>query len=269
MGIEKFEYLKDFWNYLEVFGFLLYAISTVEDFMLDRPEDSLRILWTFTCLLALIKTIYLIRVFQQLNFLVTMITTVLQDIVFFLVMFSMYLLTFAACFHLVGVDIACYGRMNEFVAHLIGVLRCAMGDFAMIDMALGFDLLQDPEAVVESERFRYSQTIMLFTWGLWVLSIFFTFMIFMNFIIAVIGDSFSKVLEFKTAHDYQQRSIMIYELEAHFSAKSLENPTYFPQILIVRTKKQSNQVKNNWQSCIKILKAFIKQQNQKAQDALF
>jgi septal ring factor EnvC (AmiA/AmiB activator) len=94
-------------------------------------------------------------------------------------------------------------------------------------------------------------------------------MIFMNFIIAVIGESFSKVLEYKIAHDYLQRAIMIYELEAHFNTNSLENPIYFPQILIVRTKKQNNQVKNNWQSCIKILKTFIKQQNQKTLDALF
>ena len=114
----------------------------------------------------------------------------------------MYLLTFAVCFHLVGVDIAAYGRMNELLAHIFAVLRCAMGDFAMIDMYFGFDLLVDMNSDDETQKYRYSQTIMQFTWLVWLLSIFFLFMIFMNFIIAVISDSFSKVLEFKIAHDY-------------------------------------------------------------------
>jgi hypothetical protein len=35
------------------------------------------------------------------------------------------------------------------------------------------------------------------------MAIVFLFMIFMNFIIAVIGDSYNKVIEYKEAHDYQ------------------------------------------------------------------
>ena len=102
---------------------------------------------------------------------------------------------------------------------------------------------------------------MQFSWFVWLLSVFFLFMIFMNFIIAVIGDSFSKVLDFKIAYDYLQRAIMIYELEAHFSATQLDNPIYFPQILVVRTKRQHNDVvKNNLQSFTKSMKSFIKQQ---------
>ena len=89
-----------------------------------------------------------------------MITTVIEDIVFFLLMFSMYLLTFAACFHLVGVDISSYGRMNPLLAHFFAVLRGAMGDFAMIDMYNGFDLIKDANAEEESDKYRYSQTIM-------------------------------------------------------------------------------------------------------------
>ena len=150
MYTERAEYLQDKWNYLEVMGFIIYARATIEDFYLDKPDDQLRILYVITALLALIKTIYLIRVFQQLNFLVTMITTVLQDIVFFLFMFSMYLLTFACCFHLADVDIASYGRMNPLLAHIFAVLRCAMGDFAMIDMYNGFDLVKDAHAEDES-----------------------------------------------------------------------------------------------------------------------
>lgn len=72
------------------------------------------------------------------------------------------------------------------------------------------------------------------------------FMIFMNFIIAVIGESYSKVNQYAIAHDYKQRVILIYEKEIHFRKNDFSNEEYFPNILIVRKKKQNNQYVNNW-----------------------
>lgn len=66
---------------------------------------------------------------------------------------------------------------------------------------------------------------------------FILFMIFMNFIIAVISDSYSKVIRYQIAHDYQQRATMIYEREIYFNEKDFNNENYFPNILIVRQKK--------------------------------
>ena len=42
-------------------------------------------------------------------------------------------------------------------------------------------------------------------------------MIFMNFIIAVIGDTFNRVSEYRIAHNYQEKADMIFELETHFN----------------------------------------------------
>lgn len=65
-------------------------------------------------------------------------------------------------------------------------------------------------------------------------------MIFMNFIIAVIGDSYTSVVENKDAHDYQQRVVMIYEREVHFSPRKFqEDKKCFPAILIIRKKKEN------------------------------
>ena len=62
-------------------------------------------------------------------------------------------------------------------------------------------------------------------------------MIFMNFIIAVISDSYAQVIKYQIAHDYQQRAAMIYEREIYFNEKDFNNENYFPNILIVRQKK--------------------------------
>ena len=101
--------------------------------------------------------------------------------------------------------------------------------------------------------------IVTFTYLLFIIQSLTLFMVFMNFIIAVIGDSFNQVSEYKDAHDYQQRMAMIYEREVHFSPKKFqEDKACFPAILIVRQKKETAKVKNNWQSYIVILKNFIR-----------
>ena len=93
-------------------------------------------------------------------------------------------------------------------------------------------------------------------------------MIFMNFIIAVIGESYSKVTQFAEAHDYHQRSKLIYEMELHFNQSEIEKEDYFPNILIVRKKKLNSQLQNNWQNYIRILKQFSKEQATKSRELI-
>lgn len=42
-------------------------------------------------------------------------------------------------------------------------------------------------------------------------------MVFINFMIAVISDSYSTITEFSDAHDYKERVNMIFERELYFT----------------------------------------------------
>jgi len=95
-----------------------------------------------------------------------------------------------------------YGRCPRLIAHILAMLRCAMGDFAPIDMYQTYDLIKDPNAEGD-DKYIHSYTLVMFTWFIFIISIFMLFMVFMNFIIAVIGESYSKVIENKAAHDYK------------------------------------------------------------------
>ena len=57
------EYLSDYWNYLEVGGILIFMIAEINDMVMDKPNDNLKILFVLTILLCLTKFIYLVRVF--------------------------------------------------------------------------------------------------------------------------------------------------------------------------------------------------------------
>jgi hypothetical protein len=188
---------------------LFYWAATL-DIISDKPTGTMRILFACSIIFSLVKIVYLVRVFKQLNFLVTMLITVVNEIVFFMILFSIFLLTFAECFNLLEVDVTSYGRLPRILAHVISVLRCSMGDFSLIDPYMTFDIIDTTEIEIEGsyeheiiENWRHGSAQVFFTWIIWLIAILFLFMIFMNFIIAVIGDSFNKVLEFKTAHDYQ------------------------------------------------------------------
>ena len=107
--------------------------------------------------------------------------------------------------------------------------------------------------------YRHSKMILMFTWGIYVLSCVVLFMIFMNFIITVIGDTYSRVIQNKDAHDYKERMVMIYEREVHFKADDFQNQTYFPNILIIRKKKDQHLGRvTNMQGWVTIVKNYVK-----------
>lgn len=216
--IEGYDYLKDPWNYLEVVGIVIFFTAAVLDITNDVVSDATRMLFCTSLLLCLSKVVYLVRVFRNLNFLVTMISTVIEEIVDFTILFGIFLFAFAEMNHVLDVDITTYGRVPPIMAHVFNALRTAMGDFATLDPFQNYDIIVDEKLEYDdSERWMFSRDLMLFTWAVFAVSVFFLFMVFMNFIIAVIGDSFSRVSEYKNAHDYQQRMAMIYEREVHFS----------------------------------------------------
>ena len=226
------------------------------------------IVLALSVLFTLIKVVYLIRVFRQLNFLVTMFITVVKEIYYFMILFLIFALTFAEMYHLMQVDVTPYGRTPKLFSYIITVIRCAMGDFSLIDMKEGFDLIQNPDAEGD-DRYEHSFVIVLFTFAFFLICCFYMFMIFMNFMIAVIGESYSKVILNKEAFDYQQRAAMIYERESHFSAEELDNALYFPRIIIVRRVKEAEpKLKNNWKSYISIVKDHIKLNSAKCIEAV-
>jgi len=115
-------------------------------------------------------------------------------------------LTFSECYQVVKIDITAYGRLPPLWANFLSTLRSAFGDFSLIDPKEGFDIknpLYRPGIDDESLAYKHSPEIVYFTFFIYMICNFSLFMIFMNFIIAVISDSYDKVRNFATAHDYK------------------------------------------------------------------
>ena len=202
MKIDGFDYFFDSWNYLELSGNIFFAWGAILDINNSQVTDFCRVIISISILFTLAKVVYLIRVFRQLNFLVTMFITVVNEIFYFMILFTTFLITFAQSFRIVEVDMSVYGRAPAMLGYSISVLRCAMGDFSIININQGFDLITDPDAETEDEKYRYSRLVMNSTVVIFIICCFYMFIIFMNFIIAVISDTYAKVIQKKEAFDY-------------------------------------------------------------------
>mmetsp|Transcript_42439 Transcript_42439/g.65116 ORF Transcript_42439/g.65116 Transcript_42439/m.65116 type:complete len:147 (+) Transcript_42439:2601-3041(+) len=98
MYLDGSDYFTDSWNYLELLGNFLYGWGAVLDIINPQVTDTTRILISVSVAMTLAKIVYLIRVFRQLNFLVTMLMTVINEIFFFMILFAIFIVTFAQSF---------------------------------------------------------------------------------------------------------------------------------------------------------------------------
>ena len=68
-----------------------------------------------------------------------MVIQVVNDVRYFLVIFTIFIFAFAQMFYIVQVDVGYYGRMPKMMALIIACLRTSMGDFSIVDPFVGFD----------------------------------------------------------------------------------------------------------------------------------
>ena len=193
-----------------------------------------------------------------------MLAKVIGDLTYFMIVFGFFIFTFSQCYLLVNVDLAAYGRMPEGFGMFLATARSAFGDFSVIDPYQGFDLKDPIEDTEDPDDFKYrhSVPVVLCTFVIFIVQSLTLFMVFMNFIIAVISDSYNEVTKRRVAYDYRERVSMIHEREMFFSERELANHRLFPKVLVVSKRKEGGPEQNSGQNIVKSLKQFIKEQGE-------
>ena len=139
--MEGMDYFSELWNYIEMAESPIFLTGAITDVYLERTTDFVQIVYVLSVLISLSKFLKLIRCFKQLSFLVMMIEQVVMDVKYFFVLFSIFLLTFGECYHILDIAVEAYGRMPEIAGQSISTLRSAMGDLAMVDSDHSFDII--------------------------------------------------------------------------------------------------------------------------------
>lgn len=92
------QYFQDPWNYLDqAYIWIGIANIIVQRYISDILNPASQILMILHCLIMLGKTFFFLRIFESLSFLVSMINSVITDLIPFIFIYSLLLLMFAIC----------------------------------------------------------------------------------------------------------------------------------------------------------------------------
>eukprot|EP00347_Sterkiella_histriomuscorum_P004138 403361610 len=239
-------YFSEFFNYGDLALIFFYFVTSILD-LTGQVSSGLPILYSILIVQCYIKLVGYLRLYKGFSFLVSMLEAVFLDLKYFITFYLMILSLYAIIFTLLLYNGDAipeeYSGIN-LMGYFIMSFRTSMGDFQ----------------VDNYNSLTSAGTI--FAWIIWLTGVLFLNIILLNFIIAVISESYEKVMQKMVAQSYKQQAMLIKEREMHFSQNEKESLEYFPRFLILRRPVSSNSEENSeWQGFIKdIKKAMQKQQ---------
>jgi len=172
---------------------------------------------------SLIKTFYFMKIVQQFSYIVTMITSVIVDLRIFLLFFVVLILNFSMVFDVISRNNSDeYRKVGPYVGNLLSTLRLSLGDF-------DFSLIEDKELTKQHVLF----------WVTWVIMVIFSSLIFLNFIIAEVSNSYQKVKESIDSQIYKERATLVAEAEDIISKQvQVSDKSKFPRYIISREQEE-------------------------------
>ncbi|CDW86987.1 UNKNOWN [Stylonychia lemnae] len=234
-------YFNNAWNYFDSSYIVSYlTLSFFEQISIN--SDLLVLLYILAILLTFMKLYFYIRIYDQFSFLVSMMAGVFGDVKYFLAFFMIFILQFGLIFTILfrAKDVAEY-RGVELLTYFLMIFRTASGDYVV-------DLFSE----------QNSSFLVALSWMIWLIAVVILNIVFMNFIIAVISESYSKVMEKLTAESYKVKANMIVEREQLFNEQDLINQRLFPQYIIIRRQLDINAGDaGEWKGFLKDLKNVI------------
>lgn len=213
IGGKKLDYiLEDFWNTIDVMLFLSYMIYLPISFIYD-PETYL--VKAIQCLIVLIYSVkfnFYLRMFDKFGFLVQMVVAVFFDLRYFIIYFCMIVSFFSVQVSLILRNTEGHDGIGP-IKFFVMVLRSSLGDN---------DIDQ-----------QYAEFKILF-WIIWFIIMVTGNIVLMNFIIAVVGESYANCMATHEAQTYKVKVDMIMEREQMLDEKALANADWFPKYIVVR-----------------------------------
>ena len=154
-----------------------------------------------------------------------MIIVVAKDIKVFMLFFVIMLVFFSMVFNIISRNNSDeYRELDYFWANFINVFRLSLGDFQ-------FNLLDEND----DPKLSLNKKQHILFWILWLAMLVFTSMIFLNFIIAEVCNSYVTINDNIDAIIYKERAGLIWKAEEITSKKYKEkNKVSFPKYIVVR-----------------------------------
>ena len=178
----------------------------IMNMMVTEAHDAtklIRNLSTIICLLqSMLKLLSLIKYKEEYCFLVQMITQVFKDLSAFMTIFMLNVYIFAMVYFVMGVEIENeeYKDMYTTFSGFIQVFRNSIGDIVPVKL--------DAWNVSKTNDSVLSAMAHGIVWIFWFINIFTMTIVFLNFVIAEVGNTYNEVRESGTLFLYQKKAEM-------------------------------------------------------------
>lgn len=182
-------------------------------------DISSKIVMITLIFICCVKTLFYLKILKSFSYIVTMVISVVYDLRYFVTFYIILLTFFSLLLDVVGRNYSKeYLKLSWFVGNWLAVFRLALGDF-------DFTLI---------ENAPMTKTHILF-WILWSMMVLFSSLIFLNFIIAQVSDSYARVKENIDSFIYKERAKLISEAEGLLSKQfKFSSKQLFPEYIVSR-----------------------------------
>ena len=147
-------------------------------------------------MLSFIKLNFFLRIFEGFSFLVSMLRGVFLDLKFFLSFFAFVVITFSLILSVLIPDASSSYPGTLIFAYVVMAFRTSLGDFDIEDYN------------------RNEIEMKELVWLVWLMLMIVGNVIFMNFIVAVVSESYEKCMQTQKAQQYRLKCELIVERES-------------------------------------------------------
>jgi hypothetical protein len=219
------QYFEDTWNYVDMLNIGLGYWNIYNQLYSGTLELVTKLVLIGVIIVCLLKLFFYMRIIESFSYIVTMIMSVFSDLQTFLAFYGILILMFSLIFDIISKNPAAeYAQIGPFVGNLFTTLRLSLGDF-------DFGVLEETDA---KKGALDSDQHMLY-WIIWLLMVVFSALIFLNFIIAEVSNSYSKINANINKLVYKERAKLINEAEDGMSKRVRQTDRKrFPRFIITR-----------------------------------
>ena len=230
LKFHRWDYFKSFWNLIDLVSLALNIVTMVCDLAGVRSED-VATLAAVAVVFMWLKVFYFLRIFNETASLVRMIIEIAHDMKYFFVVLMMAVMAFANAFFVLTVN---QPNVTALVPYsFVFSYRMGLGDFA-------------------TDEFGTKDEVLL--WVLWFLNTLLINIMLLNLLIAIMGDTFERVLETMENSMLKEITQMMQENEYLFNRTRVWGRAKY--IIVVQSERAENQAAS-WEGKLAAIRQAI------------
>jgi len=230
----KYTYFLSIWNLVDVLSIFLNLLILLFD-LINVTESTLIPILACAVLLMWLKLFYFGRIFLSTASVIKMIIAISSDMKYFLLILMLTIAGFGNWFMILArnYDTKEMFTGNNYWRSFLYSYRQALGDF---------------------NTDAFSDTDEYYLYAIWVLNTMVTLIIFLNLLIAIMGDTFDRVQEASENNMLKELACIMAENEMLFNRSQIFGNA---QYIIVIEEEKADGTKENWEGKLLFLKSIM------------